>query len=114
MVTPPIHSVVTLLEDEKNYISKLYPIVWFNDNSCIVPHYIMRITITKHHVKGFALEYLKQHVIAAENSVFVKLCAIDERLGVLNNTHFLLLPFWFFAFDVIKNNHHIQVKKIGV
>ena len=105
--------VVTLLEDEKKYIARFYPITWVDYHCCLARlpicfWYFHDVTLVKS-FKGFAMQYLYMHVIDAENSVFVKLCEIDKRLGVFNQDYILLAALFFFAVDLIQNNEYIKV-----
>jgi len=109
--------MVTLLEEEKNFLSQVLQWdVWDwdfdNNNRCTVPQHTHRGTATTHQFRGFAMKYMRDNLILTENTVFVKLCLIDHRLGILNEDHIFLMAFRFFAFDVIQNNAHIQVRKM--
>ena len=100
--------VVTLLEDETNYISQIFQLE-IKNNNFILPHFRFQDANTIHQLKGFAMEYVKRNFFATENTVFVKLCVIDQRLGILNIDHILFIALLYFAFDVIQHNDHIQV-----
>ena len=103
--------VVTLLEDEKNFIERFYPIVWedYQFRRAYIPQKRrIHLTITQL-CKGFSMEYLDRNLIDADNDIFVKLCEIDKRLGVFNEDHILVMALGFFAFDLIQNNKHIKV-----
>ena len=98
---------VTLLEDEKNYISQVFQMEI--KNNIFLPQIHFKHANTVHRLKGFAMEYVTRNFFATENTVFVKLCVIDQRLGILNIDHILLIALLYFAFDVIQHNDHIQV-----
>ena len=103
--------VLTLLEEEINYIERFYPIEWVDYQSCRahIPQHGYGHTTGTQMFKGYSAEYLRLNLIDADNDVFVKLCEIDKRLGVFNKDQILLMAFGFFAFDVIQNNKHIKV-----
>ena len=108
--------VVTLMEDEKNYISQIFQSEIKDKNDgfqtkreIVLPHFTYQDANTKHQFKGFAMTYVKRNLFGTENTVFVKLCVMDQRLGILNIDHILLIAIRYFAFDVIQNNEHIQV-----
>ena len=103
--------VVTLLEDEKNYIERFYPIVWedYQFRRAYIPQKRRNHLTRTQLCKGFSMEYLDRNLIDADNDIFVKLCEIDKRLDLFNEDHILLMAFSLFAFDVIQNNEHIQV-----